>query len=93
MQLLLKTIYYNQLTKLRKYTFFDQLNNYLNKHKLFIPSYNPSHCAIKRQAKIWKKDSQEFQKTFENFQSKEIFCTHNNLVVINLRAYTLWHPE
>jgi len=54
MQQLLKAIYYNQFAKIKeKILFFDWLNTYLHKHRITIPDYHPSLCAIEGQVKLW----------------------------------------
>ena len=54
MQQSLKTVYYNQLAKIKEnISLFDWLNAYLQKHQISIPNYHPSICAIERQAKLW----------------------------------------
>jgi len=52
-QQLLKTMYYNQLAKIKEnIPFFDRLNTYLQKHWNIIPDYHPLICAIERLAKL-----------------------------------------
>ena len=56
MQLLLKTIYFNQLARIKENNpFFDWLNNYLKRHKHFNPNDNPYDCAVKGHDMIWQK--------------------------------------